>query len=202
MDEQEAERAALRAEISKLAGQINIKKTGRHEQHAATRPYAPYHPYAARGGGRWQTRGRGGRAGYHQPVQHRVWVAGDTPTPPSTEPPVTPRADTSTTSPAGKATPNGFYVPSQGFGKKELMNKETYEREQKQQQEYKQARANEGHQNGNAHAITPKKSTSPKNEQNSRQITIEGITFQVCKDGSKLIRVSGECYPQAVHFQC
>lgn len=190
------EAAELQAKIAALNRRINQNR--RAEPYPTAPPYSPNHSHSTRGAGRWASRGRGGRAGYYQPVQNRVWVAGDTPTPPSAESTPAPRADISESSPAGKTSQNGFYIPQNGIGKRELMSKETYEREQRQKQEYQQARALDPHLKASPSAARPR--SQAKHEQSSRRITIEGISFQVSKEGSKLVRVSGE-YDLPHHYR-
>lgn len=193
MDEQ----AELRAKIARLKAQNEQKR--RAEPYPSRPSHASNHPYPVRGAGRWAPRGRGGRAGHYQPVQHHVWVAGGTQTPPSAEPTPVPHADLAETSPAGKNTRNGFYIGQYSTGKQEYMSKETYEREQKQKQEYQQARAIEALQR--APPPTPKASVQSKTENATRQMAIAGISFQISKDGSKLVRISGECAQKKIGRQ-
>ena len=179
--------AELRAKIAALEGRVQTKRA---EPYPSPSPRAPHHPYAARGTGRSGYRGRGSRAGYYQHSQHRVWVAGGTQTPPSAESTPVPRADVPKTPPAGHSTQNGFYIPQNGVGKRELMSKETYEREQKLKQEYQQSKALKAPPKQTP--PTPKPPAQVNAEQSSRQILIDKIAFQVSNDGSKLVRISGE----------
>lgn len=185
------EEAKLRAKIAGLKGQINQKKRG--EPYPSPAPYAPPQSYATRHPNRWPARGRVGRVGYHHPraSQNHVWRAAGTQTPPPSEPVASSDADEPVTPPAGTNPRNGYVIPPPSAGKMELMSKDTYEREQKQKQEYRNARMAGAPSQATPHTPTP--STSLKDQQNIRQIIVEGITFQVNNDGSKLMRVSGEC---------
>lgn len=187
------EAAELQAKIAALAGKINNQKTHR------VQPYPSNHrPYAARGTDRWASRARGGRAGYHQPVQNHVWTAGGIPTPPTAELTPAPRADVPEPPTAGSNLQNGSYIPQYSVGKKELMNKETYEREQKQKQEYQQARAVEGQKQPTHAPKTP----TPAKAKADRHIDIEGITFRLANQGSKLVRIPSEYVATPTREQC
>lgn len=184
------EDAIIRAKIAALSSKVDHHKR-RVEPYPNPATHSPNSTH--RGAGRWATRGRGGRVGYHhpRPSGNLVWVAGGTQTPPLSEPDAaSPDADVPGTPPAGMNPRNGFILPPPSAGKRELMNKETYEREQKQKQEYQQARA-AGAQPKTS-PPTPKAAVPIKNEHTARKITVDGITFKVSPDGSKLVRVAGE----------
>ena len=179
------EQAELQARIAAISGKINQHKqhqqpstpNGEHHQahHYASRPQ--------RGRERWSPYGRSGRAGHSTPHQNRTLVLGGNQkpslTPPTGEKPAT----------ESKASAETF-VSTRRPGMNQLMNANTYEREQKQKQEYVQTpkRQKMGREE-KVHAVrqTQKASTS-----GNREIILDGLRFQLREDGSKLIRVTGK----------
>ncbi|KAK3722191.1 hypothetical protein LTR37_002624 [Vermiconidia calcicola] len=188
------EEAELQAKIAAISGKINQAKQ-QQPHHPNTQYLAPHHygPPRGRGYSRWAPYGRGGRGGrggYGVPHPNRTLVLNGTSTPPRPTS-VHPDAMIVDSTPDHQPiTPTTNYVSAQALGRKQLMNKNTYEREQKQISELKeQARAakrQEVNRNESSKLI------QQASNQGSREILVEGIRFQLRDDGSKLIRVAGK----------
>ena len=186
------EETELQAKIAALSGKINLRK---QQQPPPLTPNAqshqghPYGQHPARGHARWSPYGRGGRggrAGYLKPHLNRTLVLGGTPKPtaPASEP-VTP-SSTPAIDPAAAES----FVSARRPGMNQLINKNTYAREQEQKVAHAQR------------ASTAKRQKLDRDErsrliqytsnQGSREMIVDGLRFQLRDDGSKLIRVSGK----------
>jgi hypothetical protein len=186
------EDAELKAKIAALNSQINQAKQ-HPSPYAARSGQSPYRNHAPQSWGaqsRWfapyPRGGRGGRAGYKH-VQNRSLVlnaASSTSTPPSE--PSTPHNELATTS----STTNDGYIATRRPGMNQLINRETYDREQKQKQEQHERTRGAKRQKVDREERT--KLRQYTSSQGNREIIVEGIRFQLREDGSKLIRISGK----------
>lgn len=185
------EAAELQAKIAAIAGKIN-----QHKQHSPPPPNAQhpqdyqYTTHSPRANYRWSPYGRGGKAAYQQPHKNRSLVIGSTaqPTPPS--------SGTATPEQHVRANPGApavAFVSTRALGKKELMTKEAFDREQKQKL---------GHVERGRVAKRQKTDREEKakliqhaSKQAHRELLFEGIRFQLRDDGSKLTRISGKLEP-------
>jgi hypothetical protein len=160
--------------IARLKGQIEQKKQGTQtHQHGQHRP----HPTPYRGASRWAPYGRGrggGRGGYTPPVKNLTLVNNDS-TPALLDMIQNGNDDDGA---MNFATSNTH----------QLMNQGTYEREKKQkEEEHRVTKRQKINRKERSHLITH------ATERGSREILIEGLRFQLRDDGSKLIRLPGEC---------
>lgn len=181
------EDAELQARIAAVAGKINQRK--QHHQPVVQQPQYPYSdqysPQSYRGYGRWTPYGRGGRAGFQPTHKNKTLVLGG-----------------NGTSASAKHIPDpvvaGPQTHSDGFGSirgtsQQLMNKPTYEREQKQKEgakEQERAAKKQKRNTEEQHRILRHFDTA--SGQASREMVIEGIRFELTDNGSKLIRVPGK----------
>ena len=187
-----AEEAELKAKIAALNSQIDQVKQ-QPPAYAAHGGHSPFRNHASqswRGQNRWfspySRGGRGGRAGYKH-VQNRSLVLNapsSTPTPPSE--PSTPHNEPATVS----NTPKDGYIAARRPGTNQLINREAYDREQKQKQEqHERTRAAKRHKVDREERTKLHQYASG---QGNRELIVEGIRFQLREDGSKLIRISGK----------
>jgi hypothetical protein len=159
--------------IARLRGQIEQKKQGTQtHQHGQHRPHAT--PY--RGASRWSPYGRGrggGRGGYAPPVKNLTLVNNNS------NPALHETAQNGDEDDRTKnfATSNTH----------QLMNQNTYEREKKQKEEHRVTKRQKINRKERSNLITHAA------ERGSREMLIEGLRFQLRDDGSKLIRLPGEC---------
>ena len=179
------EDAELQAKIAALAGQINQAK--QQQQQSLVNNHVPSHaqhvPRFNRGHMHWSPYGRGGRGGRgaRQPVNRTLIINH----PPAPEP-GPPNAGLLPDTPPAQ----GPFIATRKPGMNQLINRDAYDREQKQKLDYhqqtqvakKQKIDREERTKLNQHVMT----------QDSREIVIQGIRFQLRADGSKLIRGLGE----------
>lgn len=185
------EEEELKAKIAAISDKINQHKQHRQASTQAS-SHPPYsHPSSSwRNSHAWAPYHHGGRHSYPMHKNRTLVLNGQTsppPTPPLAEPSLA--SISSTTTPAD---PYAGFVSMRGLNK-QLMNKDTYEREAKQKLERKETSRTERRQLKNreeqsklAHHVST--SGSP----GSRILEVEGIRFQLQEDGSKLIRVAGK----------
>ncbi|KAK0256432.1 hypothetical protein LTS09_008547 [Friedmanniomyces endolithicus] len=175
--------AELQAKIAAVSGKIK-----QHKHHPFFQPAPPpraYHdpPHSAqpyRGDSRWSPYGRGGRGGIQTAHKNRTLVLSG---PSKTSTPVQGPPAVATASPA---------LVSARSTNRQLMTKDTYEREQKQRIE---------HEGQHRVAKRLKRNTQDKHRilshlnstgaAMSREIAIDSIRFRLAEDGSKLTRVHG-----------
>ncbi|TKA44772.1 hypothetical protein B0A54_04723 [Friedmanniomyces endolithicus] len=173
--------AELQAKIAAVSGKIK-----QHKHHPFFQPAPPpraYHdpPHSAqpyRGDSRWSPYGRGGRGGIQTAHKNRTLVLSG---PSKTSTPVQGPPAVATASPA---------LVSARSTNRQLMTKDTYEREQKQRIE---------HEGQHRVAKRLKRNTQDKHRilshlnstgaAMSREIAIDSIRFRLAEDGSKLTRV-------------
>ena len=164
-----AEDEEIQARMTAIRDRINRHKE--HQQHPHV--YAPQQHYGYQSP-RWAPYGRGGRAGY----QNRTLVV---------------NAASAGQRPATDeflAAEN--FVTTRGTSNKQLMTKDTYEREQKlkiqikeqQRVARRQKRSTEEQSRILRHVDTASAA--------SRELVIDGISFRLTDDGGKLIRVPGK----------
>lgn len=188
-----SEEAELQARIAALSDKINEHKQ-QHQQHrTAATPNAQsdnrqnhgHHNSSYRG--RWSPYGgRGGKAGYAYSQNRRTWVAGGAhASPPSASVPTV-----STTADASDAS----LLLTRAPGRESLMNKDTFEREQKRLQLYKDGAARAAtHEQVNRderHALVDHVNASSSSD--TREVIVQGIRFQLHDDGNKLVRIHGK----------
>ncbi|KAK1069411.1 hypothetical protein LTR74_004977 [Friedmanniomyces endolithicus] len=173
--------AELQAKIAAVSGKIK-----QHKHHPFFQPAPPpraYHdpPHSAqpyRGDNRWSPYGRGGRGGIQTAHKNRTLVLSG---PSKTSTPVRGPPAVATASPA---------LVSARITNRQLMTKDTYEREQKQRIE---------HEGQHRVAKRLKRNTQDQHRilshlnstgaAMSREIAIDSIRFRLGQDGSKLTRV-------------
>lgn len=182
------EEADLQAKIAAISGKIN-----QHKQQQPLTPNSQHHQaqhhasYSTRGYHRWSPYGRSGRGGYVQPHMNRTLVLGGTPKTAATDPDSATSSTTSLTD-SGIVTPS--FVTTRAPGRTQLMNKDTYDREQKQKlgqlERSRTARRQKVNREERSRLI------QHTSNQGSREMVVEGIRFQLRDDGSKLIRISGK----------
>lgn len=187
-----ADEAELQARIAAISGKINHHK----HQHTPLTPNAHHHqPHhypvsIPRDYGRWTPYGRGGRGGgasRAQPYKNRSLVLGVTAKPAAIA------ASEEVTASIDLAPPAEDFVSTRGFGINQLMNKETYDREQKQKE---QSRASKRQK---VNRVEQTRLTQHTSTQGSRELVIDGIRFQLRDDGSKLMRLAGKSATSLPH---
>lgn len=175
------ENAELQAKIAALSGQINQHKQHKHQ---------PFKPSQHRTRGHWSPYGRSGRAGYPQPHKNRTLVLSGTQNSP---PPASTTTDFNTATLANASIAADSFVSARGPGKKSLMNKDTYEREQKQVLEHKETALEAKRQKiDREERTTLMHHVNASPASGSRELVVDGIRFQLRDDGSKLIRIPGK----------
>ncbi|KAK5129139.1 hypothetical protein LTR08_003804 [Meristemomyces frigidus] len=165
-----ADNEEIQARITAIRDRINRRKQNQqHPQSHAPQQHLGYeHP-------RWAPYGRGGRVAY----QNRTLVvnsanAGQRP---------------ATDAPLGLED----FVSTRGTTNKQLMTKDTYEREQKHKIQIKEqqrvARRQKRSTEEQSRILRHVDTAGPS----SRELAVDGVSFRLTDDGSKLIRVSGTC---------
>ncbi|WPG97981.1 CCCH zinc finger protein [Acrodontium crateriforme] len=186
------EEEELKAKIASITDKINQHKHRQSSTQALS--HLPHsHPSSSwRNNHVWAPYHHGGRHSYPMHRNRTLVLNGQNqtsppPTPPTTEPFVPSISGTNT--PKDSST---VLVSMRGINK-QLMNKDTYEREAKQKLERKEATRtarrqlkNREEQSKLVHHVNT--ASSPGN----RILEVEGIRFQLQDDGSKLVRVAGE----------
>ena len=188
----------LQAKIAAIAGQINRQKQQSH-QFAPNAQYHGAYPHAtqtytgnAYDRGRWAPY-KSGRGGQQVPFQNRKLVlkGSNKPTPPSTSGDTTPEPAAVV---AGANAP--LFMASaagEGFVKtnNKLMTTAAFRREQKAKQDttntHMTVKRPAGHQED-----TTRSAKHFKTARQERTLDVNGISFLVKNDGSKLVRISGE----------
>lgn len=181
----------LQARIAALAGQINRHKQQPVSQQTARHSHRPQQvdPQYGRSAAaaRWTPYAHGARAAFPRTIKNHTLVNNDVKHPIVLD-------DDNDTAPQtlhGAAIPPANFVSSRVASRTQLMTKDTYEREQRRQQEYRQ------HSTTNHTYPSPYRPTRPAEETPStvhtaRVLEFEGIRFELQADGSKLVRLSGE----------
>ena len=189
------EDAELQAKIAALSGQINQRKQNQrlHAHRPTTHSAYPYPSQSPRGVGRWSPYGRGGGAGYLTTHKNRTLVLGgahnaSTAILDTAEP--TPRSDDSSFASTTMSQP--AFVSTRGVGMNQLMTKTTYEREQRQKQEYKEQHATNRSKPPTELATTQKQHNIKTDISQPRELELDGIRYHLRNDGAKLIRIAGE----------
>ena len=177
--------AELQAKIAALAGGINQHKRQLHPGVANGAPH----------GGQWSPfarRGRGGRGGFKHANRTLVLNA--------SRPIASPASDPATPNNEPAASPNpppDAFIATRRRGMNQLINRDTYDREQKQKQDHHDRTRVVKRQKIDRDERS--RLTQFTSTQGHREVILEGIRFQLCEDGSKLIRVSGK-RDQAISF--
>jgi hypothetical protein len=128
---------------------------------------------------------RGGRGGFQHTNRTLVLNATPTTASPASEP-ATPNNETTSTP---NAVPEAF-VATRRPGRNQLINRDTYDREQKQKQDHHdRTRVVKRQKIDRDEKSRLSQYTS---RQGHREVILEGIRFQLREDGTKLIRVSGK----------
>ncbi|KXT09380.1 hypothetical protein AC579_6425 [Pseudocercospora musae] len=164
----------LQAKIVAVASQINRHK---QKQHATPHTSFPRPSHRTRGTAHWLPYGRGGRAGFAGVHKNRSLVLGSTRDTPST-----PAEDVTN---AGAITPQNGFISTRGGHNNQLMTQQTFDRERKQKLERfeKHCAAQEQER------AAQNKPTPPSMVKQQRVLDIDGITFQLQEDGSRLNRI-------------
>ncbi|PPJ59640.1 hypothetical protein CBER1_01166 [Cercospora berteroae] len=180
-----SEDEVLQARIAALAGQIN-----KHRQQPPRQGLTQHSPFThgaaqfVRGAHRWSPYSPGARPLIPHPVKNRTLVLGGASNDPSST-----RVNDVTPRPIDPSVAaSGHFVTSQMGNRSQLMTKETYEREQRQRQEYKDKRA------GNAAFFTPQQTRNAQQDIPSapatRVLEFDGIQFELQPHGDKLVRLA------------
>ena len=167
----------LQAKIAAVASQIN-----RHKQKQQATPHTafPRPSHRPRGTTHWSPYGRRGRAGFAGVHKNRSLVLGSTRDTTST-----PAEDGAN---AGAITPQNGFISTRGGHNNQLMTQQTFDRERKQKLErFEKHRAAKEQERAAQGKPTP--STVVKQP---RVLDIDGITFELQEDGSKLNRIFGK----------
>ncbi|CAK1355028.1 Zinc finger CCCH domain-containing protein [Cercospora beticola] len=180
-----SEDEVLQARIAALAGQIN-KHRQQPPRQGLTQHSSSTHDAAhfVRGAHRWSPYSPGARPLIPHPVKNRTLVLGGGSNNLSSTRvnDVTPRPIEPSVAASGR------FVTSRMGNRSQLMTKETYEREQRQRQEYKDKRA------GNTAFFAPQQTRNAQQDIPStpatRVLEFDGIQFELQPHGDKLVRLA------------
>ena len=184
--------ADLKARIAAVAGKINQHKQNQGQPFALKPQHHDAHrnvPSQRSPNGRWSPFGSRGRAGQPLPHKNRTLVLGGNQASPPRGPEITPATEALANPDFAAKT----FVTTQAPGRKVLMNKDTYAREQKQVLEQQEtARAAKRQKVDLQQRTTLMNHVNTTSASGNREMVVEGIRFQLREDGAKLIRVSGK----------
>ncbi|GIZ39963.1 hypothetical protein CKM354_000332200 [Cercospora kikuchii] len=180
-----SEEEVLQARIAALAGQINKHRQQPPRQDLTQHSPSPHGAAQfVRGANRWSPYSPGARFPIPHPVKNRTLVLGGASNDLSST-----RVNDATPRPIDPSVAaSGRFVTSRMGNRSQLMTKETYEREQRQRQEYKDQRA------GNATIFTPQQIRQGQQDippaPVTRVLEFDGIQFELQPHGDKLVRLA------------
>ncbi|KAF2206700.1 hypothetical protein CERZMDRAFT_89095 [Cercospora zeae-maydis SCOH1-5] len=179
-----SEEEVLQAKIAALAGQIN-KRRQQPQRHDLNQHSHLMHGTAqsVRGANRWSPYAPEARPAIPRPVKNRTLVLGGA----SNDLPSARDYDATPRSIDPSAVPSSRFVTSRVGGRSQLMTKETYEREQRQRQEYEGQRA--GNTTSTALQQIRNAESSIPSAQTDRVLEFNDIKFKLQPHGDKLVRL-------------